>query len=489
MNILLVDDEFIVLKGMEAMLLSLKEMDLKVFTANDALEGLEKIPEVRPDVIIADINMPEMDGLDMMAEAHRRGYQGKFMVVSGYEKVEYLKRAIQQQAVDYLLKPIDKELLRQRLQEIAKEKQRQFDTLLFKLKMCMLDNRHKTDLPILPEEVRALLPFSRMRLCVTGETQEASITSIHKAVEAYFDVVLRFSQTSLTFFLLNADRSFTLEETREILRLCTGEEPLLWGISSEQEVEKFAGLIAGDGVSPIYSEALRDWVRGALADCTPQEISSPLSAFHSFETVLNASRSEESLRAYADSLLKETASLEQAHYMAFVEIACYNMTIFGVPFRAEALCGNYQAQKQYIAGGQSFSTVLRNILFHFSCYEPETPRREPYSEKIYQAILYIQRNHNRDLSLDETAQAVQLQPSYLSAMFKKETGITFLQYLHEERMKHACRLLAENPSLSVEQIARLAGYNTATYFHKIFRSQFGMSPNQWRANAASPKEE
>lgn len=237
MNVLLVDDEYIVLKGMEAMLLSQKSLDLKVFTAGDAFEGLEQIPLIRPDVVIADVNMPEMDGLEMMEEAHRRGYRGKFMIVSGYERVDYLKRAIQQQAVDYLLKPVDKALLLQKLGEIAQECERRRETLLFRLKMCMLENRHKSD-----------------------------------------------------------------------------------------------------------------------------------------------------------------------------------------------------------------------------------------------------------LSLDETAGAVGLQPSYLSSMFKKETGTTFLQYLHEERMKHACRLLSENPGLSIEQVARQSGYNTATYFHKVFRSQFGMSPNQWRAGG-SPQDD
>lgn len=60
----------------------------------------------------------------------------------------------------------------------------------------------------------------------------------------------------------------------------------------------------------------------------------------------------------------------------------------------------------------------------------------------------------------------------------------FLQGLLQEQRKHACRLLTENPGLSVEQVARLAGYNFAICFHKIFRTQFGMSPSQWRTNQA-----
>lgn len=487
MNVLLVDDEFLVLKGMEAMLLSQKEVPLKVFTACDAFEGLEKLPQARPDVVIADVNMPEMDGLEMMEEARRRGYQGAFLIVSGYERVDYLKRAIQQQAADYLLKPVDKAHLLRKLSEIALERERRYGTLLFKLKMCMLENRHRSDLSILPEEVRALLPFRRLRLCAAGEKEER-LQDVQRALESCFDAVLRFSQDNLTFFLLNADRSFTDGEAQEILRLCAGGEDILWGASSEQDAEEFAASICGDGVTAIYGEAVRDWVCRALGDAAPQE-----DAFHPFETVLGATRSEEALEAYADALLRECGSPEAAHRRAFVEIACYTMTIFGFRYTADQLRGNFRAQAQYIVDGQSFTAVLRNILFHFSCYEPDTPKRERYSEKIYQALLYIQSNHNRDLSLDETAGAVGLQPSYLSAMFKKETGTTFLQYLHEERMKHACRLLSENPGLSIEQVARQAGYNTATYFHKVFRSQFGMSPNQWRTGGApqdpSPRED
>ena len=383
MNVLLVDDEYIVLKGMEAMLLAQKDLDLQIFTAGDAFEGLEKIPAVRPDAVIADVNMPEMDGLEMMAEARRRGYQGKFLIVSGYERVDYLKRAIQQQAVDYLLKPVDKALLLEKLREIAAEKERQSETLLFKLKMCMLENRHKSDLPISPAEVRALLPCARLRLCAAGGEEEAMLARVERAAKTYFEVVLRFSQNQLAFFLLNSDRSFTREETLEILRQCSGGD-VLWGMSGEREVGDFAALIAGDGVSSVYGEALRDWVCGAVSGCAPA--SAALPAFHSFETVLGASRDEKSLQSYADSLLREAASLQEAHYRAFVEIACYHMTIFGSPFTPEALRANYRAQAQYIVDGQSFFTVLRNILFRFSCYAPDAPRRERYSEKIYQAV-------------------------------------------------------------------------------------------------------
>ena len=70
--------------------------------------------------------------------------------------------------------------------------------------------------------------------------------------------------------------------------------------------------------------------------------------------------------------------------------------------------------------------------------------------------------------------------SYLSYIFKKETGSTLVQYLTNVRMKQACELLRSCPELSLEEIAVRTGYNSTTYFHKIFRSRFGVSPRQWQ---------
>lgn len=92
----------------------------------------------------------------------------------------------------------------------------------------------------------------------------------------------------------------------------------------------------------------------------------------------------------------------------------------------------------------------------------------------------MDQHYQEDLSLDELAEILAVNASYLSYIFKKETGSTVVQYLTSLRMEQACRLLKNRPDLTLEEIALQSGYNSTTYFHKIFRSRFGISPRQWQ---------
>ena len=108
LKLLLVDDEYIVLKGLEIVLRDQKEVSLEIRTAIDAVDAYEKAEGWTPDVIIADINMPEIDGLTMLERLSVTIPLCRFIIVSGYEENEYLKRALKLHVDDYLLKPVDK---------------------------------------------------------------------------------------------------------------------------------------------------------------------------------------------------------------------------------------------------------------------------------------------------------------------------------------------------------------------------------------------
>ena len=96
------------------------------------------------------------------------------------------------------------------------------------------------------------------------------------------------------------------------------------------------------------------------------------------------------------------------------------------------------------------------------------------------AVVYLRRHYSEDLSLDSVAEYVSLHPSYLSYLFKKKTGDSFLHFLHTVRLQEACRLMREKPDLPLERISELVGYRTSTYFYKAFRQHFGKSPRDWQ---------
>lgn len=96
-----------------------------------------------------------------------------------------------------------------------------------------------------------------------------------------------------------------------------------------------------------------------------------------------------------------------------------------------------------------------------------------------QVMEYIKKNLNRNLSLEDIAQAVYLSPFYLSRVFKEETGCTVMEYLTRTRMEEAKKLLAEG-QISVREIAEKVGYHNPSYFSKVFHAAEGLTPSQFR---------
>ena len=138
LNVLLVDDEYLVLKGLEMILTEQTEAPLKIVTAMDAADALEKLASFRPDVLLTDINMPEANGFELIEQVKQKVPLCRFIICSGYDEQAYLKQALHLHVADYFLKPIDKMLLIRRLKELAEEKERIISHLLLKIQLLLV---------------------------------------------------------------------------------------------------------------------------------------------------------------------------------------------------------------------------------------------------------------------------------------------------------------------------------------------------------------
>src|SRR5690606_31430286 len=103
-----------------------------VCIADNGIEALQHIEELRPDLVITDVKMPEMDGLQMSREIRNRGYSMDIVVVSGYNDYSYLREALQNGVMDYLLKPVDPDEVVATLGRIYEKHQKKQQELLGK---------------------------------------------------------------------------------------------------------------------------------------------------------------------------------------------------------------------------------------------------------------------------------------------------------------------------------------------------------------------
>jgi len=121
LKLLLVDDEVLILEGLEKILLHASIPIAEIKTALDAFEALEVLATFTPDVVITDLNMPEQDGLEFIQNARQVSSCSRFIILTGYDEFEYARQAVRVGALDYLLKPINDQEIISRLQSIAAE--------------------------------------------------------------------------------------------------------------------------------------------------------------------------------------------------------------------------------------------------------------------------------------------------------------------------------------------------------------------------------
>ncbi|MHA7963970.1 response regulator transcription factor [Paenibacillus sp. CAU 1782] len=106
--------------------------------------------------------------------------------------------------------------------------------------------------------------------------------------------------------------------------------------------------------------------------------------------------------------------------------------------------------------------------------------KDTYTEQMNKTLDYIHKHYDKDLSLEQVAKHIGLSTSYVSAMFKKESGMNFVPYLHNCRVVMAQRLMNEYPKLSLDKIASQVGYENPRHFFKVFKKYSGLTPGKYR---------
>lgn len=263
LNVLLVDDEYLVLKGLEIILREQTEVELKIVAVMDASEALEKLDSYRPDVVITDINMPEVNGFTMIEQIRSRYPRCHFIICSGYDEYDYLKQALRLHIADYLMKPVDKSLLIKRLRELAAEKEKHISHILLRIQLLLFkgQNSSKTDFSV--KELEQIFPDPAFCLCAVN-TFSSDTGEIRRLLTQYFDTVYVFALNSRTIYLLNYPEKIQTDGVRSILSGIMGNA--FWGCSFFTSVSGKPDAIGA--ISVRYQEAVSEMVLSLLPDFT-----------------------------------------------------------------------------------------------------------------------------------------------------------------------------------------------------------------------------
>lgn len=493
--------------------------------ANNGLRALELMEEHQPDVVITDIKMPYMDGLELAGQI-RAGYPAaRILILTGFDEFEYAREAVHLEVEEYVLKPVNSVELSEVLirlktkldQEIQEKRSREVLRRYYEESLPFLQANFYTTLiegriqrEDLEKYVRDYqISFSgRYYCCLVIHTSAAQVPediqpvllslSVQKQAEKYLGDpwgIKSFSYLGNTVFIAQlSDENAVSELTDECDRFC-----------------KYAGRILGAVVAVGVGRVCTD-----LLDLSQSYIDARAAV--SYRVIFGSSRAinmkeieprnrrrmafpceMELIKLFKAVRLQEGIDLRQAvnHYLDQNVFDTLSLPQYQVSVM-ELVSALYRFAADNDIVIEDLSGNLKELYSRLLDLETEAVRTwfQGVCAALHESLIMVQNNTthtlvdkakqyieshygDEDLSLDRICQILGVSNSYFSTVFKKETGDSFVGYLTDYRMDRAARRLIHSNDKSYV-IAKEVGYGDPNYFSYVFKRKYGVSPSKYR---------
>ncbi|HUZ17285.1 MAG TPA: response regulator [Spirochaetia bacterium] len=495
-----------------------------VLTAKDGFEALALAGQGPPDILVTDVRMPRMDGLEL-AERFRELYpRCKILFLSGYADKEYLKRAIHLRAVGYIEKPVDLDEVKRVVGSAVSARE---DENASSREQDILRRSYEENIDLIREEnLRKLLsgrPTAR-----NDDLSERPITFEPGVLFTVAAITLRwpanvapeekdagrmrirlicrevgtdrlaarfvgFAETDICALVLarpvteeSAAAGAALSELADRIEMCAEHPPA---------VAIGIGTPAADspGLAASFAEALwacrLDFYREHERIFFPssrraEKFEASAGMIASFRDAVGRDDS-----AMAESLVAElTTSVRILEPSEIDSVRDLFFRLFVILFQKTWNSPDpdplFDEEKHYvwreIQERPNLTSLAALLLEHLSASLDDHPVSSASSRKVLEAQRYLQRNYaDMNMSLRALADHVGAGMTYLCSLYRKTTGKTVNEYLTQLRIERAKELLRD-VAIKTQEVANRVGYRDATYFSAVFRKQVGLTPTEYR---------
>lgn len=529
-KVFLVEDEIIIREGIRYNIDWEKEGFEFVGEASDGELAYPLIQKTRPDILITDIKMPFMDGLELSRLVKQEMPQVKIIILSGYDEFEYAREGIDIGITDYLLKPIAGARLLEAVKKVGQmvereqefrktfEQERQGSVQLARQKFFRRLVLGKNPASALLKEGRGIgmdMTGGRYNILLfqifhkedakeTAQRQSAIVQGMEEIAEDMPEIIMVELGIEGWVFILKETEDRKIEQIQELFIA-----RLKGFFEAYPEVEYFGGV--GEAVdrlselSRCFEEASHAFAYRYLRKRNQILFGSELKARPKTEEEpdigsLEVRRLDRRVveRFLKTGLRSEVSHFVEEYFQSFGERSMQSFlfrqyVIMDTYFAAVALleelgyeakvlvdrCGDIQEMTSVFVSAESDREHLRDIL------EAAIDLREAASRKKYSALLeeaknYIEHHYvDEDISLNSTAASVNLSANHFSRIFSQEMGQTFVEYLTSVRMERAKELL-RTTSMKSAEIAYAVGYKDAHYFSYLFKKTQKVTPREFR---------
>lgn len=535
LSILVVDDEEIIRNGICRKINKLLPDIKLIYKAENANDAIEIIQKYHPQVVITDIRMPEVDGLQFIATAKKIVPELKFIIISGFQDFKYAREALKLGVEDYLLKPIENKQLQDIMVKLKDKLEEEFikKSLLTELEskfnsnLWLLKNKYLTDLiyadrtsdinQILEDLNSINLMFSNKNnyLIFTIGLFKLNINSYINRFDIYLEKYGVINMAEEVFSSLGNVIAFEniKQENQIVVIICSDHNLSTDDFNINRVCKKLINYIydilklsSTIGISnnfdnlisvsyhymESYSAYMHKIVIGNDKVINISSVPSPnkITIFIPDEVkllLINYLEEGSSKRA-TDTILNFFKSIDPLN-LSYVNIKriyieliiLFTKTVKESGGTFETIFTEDITSEKFIQQYNSLEVLLKwiNKCVEIVCAYIINLKKSNGKKVIDKIIHFINNNYYSDINLNDLAAKYFLNSNYLCQLFKSEIGENFTDYLTQIRIEKAKELLI-NTELKSYKIAELVGYNNSRYFSEVFQKIVGSTPTNYR---------
>ncbi|MFC4403019.1 response regulator transcription factor [Gracilibacillus xinjiangensis] len=495
-KLLIVDDELLIRQGIINYVDWEKEGYQIIGEASNGKEALAMIEQTKPHIIITDIVMPEMDGIELVKTVKEIYPDIEIIVLSSFEDFHYVKSTFQSGVADYILKPkLNAAELLSTLSRVTvkrvdpKTLEKQCVSEEDMLKKYLQGYQSTRNL----EKLKGIFPYSQSNFIeFIWDEKISTSASFQQLLEKYrkqFDKFVYYNipcNSTGQLYLYNYPRDTINLLKKNVNQLVKEMDPNVRVIFSppfhsieemkqifEEEHQKLKQI---SFYFPDQSLLMYDELPEIKQKQTQFDLNQFIFLFKhkQFEDAFNY------LNEHIHSLSKQY-NTDVFEFKSWLENIIFNITVLlnNMKYETEELDSQKYQFFSEINDAFHIKDALTSFYNFLTKVEELVLSTDGQSPKIHQLLNYIEENYNEHLTLTTLANHFHFNPSYLSSYFRTHHKTGFIDYLNNVRINKAREML-ETSSMAISTISEMVGYSDPSYFNRVFKKMIGKSPSNYR---------
>lgn len=512
-SILIVDDEEFARESLRLKIDSSKLNICRLDEAGDGASALRMASEHAYDIVISDVKMPEMSGLEMIHRMQNDNLSNSYIIVSGYNEFDYAREGLRMGVTDYLLKPVKASQLNSLIDDLSQEivsseeeaaRQEKLDSAYIEQQIIKQSQQFSTlfdtDQPDFSNsELRKKLNLQHPYVISLIQLKWNEKHQIQDSVSNYFTI----KEATDHCFGNKYNLSINVHNSQEFIALHFGVQSEKSLIRCYQklisQLRTQLGCDVTVGLSSVLSnlETLpQGWQQSHVA-CRNKLLtgSNQVICFSDIPvSQKNLVTADETSHLHLSNLISSQRISEAKRYIrqlinqyaesagSYQELIDSILGIYIVLLKSYSVPQNRELDRVFLQrlyhldSIDDIEALLAEYIDHvFSCQDIISQLNG--EEIVIQSQNYIRSNFSENITLESLSEIYHIHPNYLSRAFKKYTNQNFNEYLTMIRMEQAINLLRQ-PEAKIQEVSQMLGYADSKYFSKVFKKYYGITPTQ-----------